>query len=66
MFRGLRRERGLGGLVRNLDRALKNQGFPVEKMPFKTPRDLGAQGAVEGGFPEDGESVETERSCGSC
>lgn len=35
LFRGLRRERGLGGLVRNLDRALKNQGFPVEKMPFK-------------------------------
>lgn len=35
LFRGLRRERGLGGLVRNLDRAFKNQGYPVEKMPFK-------------------------------
>lgn len=35
LFRGLRRERGLGGLVRNLDRAFKKQGFPVEKMPFR-------------------------------
>ncbi len=35
LFRGLRRERGLGGLVRHLDRAFKRQGFPVEKMPFR-------------------------------
>jgi 2'-5' RNA ligase len=41
VFRGLRRERGLGGLVRNLDRAFKNQGYPVEKMPFKPHVTLG-------------------------
>jgi 2'-5' RNA ligase len=35
LFRGLRRERGLGGLVRHLDRAFKSKGFPVEKMPFR-------------------------------
>lgn len=41
LFRALRRERGLGGLVRNLDRAFKRQGFPVEKMPFRPHVTLG-------------------------